>query len=98
MNEHTLEEVMKMKGLTAPRITPIAIDELIASINYFVDGPTLTICVLTLQNGFKVVGYSACASPENFDPQIGQTLAYEHARNQIWPLAGYALMERLIHE
>lgn len=55
----------------------------------------LTICVLVLNNGFTVVGKSACASPENFDAELGRKIAREDARRQIWPLAGYALRERL---
>lgn len=55
----------------------------------------LTFCVLVLRNGFTVTGESACASPENFDPEIGRQIARENARNKIWPLAGYALRQRL---
>ena len=55
----------------------------------------LTFCVLTLQNGFTVTGESACASPENFDAEIGRKIARENAKNKIWPLMGYALKQRL---
>ncbi len=55
----------------------------------------LTCCVLTLRNGFTVVGKSACASPENFDAELGRKIAREDAVNQCWPLMGYALRERL---
>lgn len=56
---------------------------------------TLTFCVLILKNGFTVTGESACASPENFDPEIGKKIAYENARNKIWMLEGYLLKEKL---
>ena len=56
----------------------------------------LTFCVLVLQNGFTVVGESACASPENFDAEIGRKIARENAKQKIWPLMGYALKEQLI--
>jgi hypothetical protein len=55
----------------------------------------LTFCVLTLRNGFTVTGESACASPENFDPIIGQHLARENAVRKIWPLMGYELRSKL---
>ena len=55
----------------------------------------LTICILVMQNGFTVIGKSAPASPENFDPEKGQRFAYEDAIKQLWPLEGYALRERL---
>ena len=57
--------------------------------------PQLTICVLSLENGFTVTGESACASPENFDRIIGQKIAYENAREKIWMLEGYLLKEKL---
>lgn len=55
----------------------------------------LTFCVLVLRNGFTVTGESACASPENFDPEIGQKVARQNAVAKIWPLMGYQLRERL---
>ncbi|HBM0951569.1 Gp49 family protein [Enterobacter kobei] len=57
----------------------------------------LTFCVLVLRNGFTVTGESACASPENFDPEIGRKIARENAVNKIWMLEGYLLKQRL-HE
>jgi hypothetical protein len=55
----------------------------------------LTFCVLVLRNGFTVVGKSACASPQNFDAELGRKIARDDAVNQCWPLMGYALRERL---
>lgn len=55
----------------------------------------LTFCVLVLRNGFTVTGASACASPENFDAEIGQRIARAKAVEKLWPLLGYALKERL---
>jgi hypothetical protein len=57
----------------------------------------LTICVLVLKNGFTVTGESACASPENFDAEIGRKVARQNAVNKVWPLMGYALKQSL-HE
>lgn len=58
----------------------------------------LTFCVLVLKNGFTVTGESACASPENFDAELGRKIARQNAINKIWPLEGYMLKERLSHE
>ncbi|WP_252370415.1 Gp49 family protein [Escherichia coli] len=55
----------------------------------------LTFCVLVLRNGFTVTGESACASPENFDPEIGRKIARENAVNKIWMLEGYLLKQKL---
>ena len=59
---------------------------------------TLTFCILTLENGFTVTGESACASPENFDPEIGKKIAYDNAREKIWLSEGYLLKEKLNHQ
>ncbi len=58
----------------------------------------LTFCVLVLRNGFAVTGESACASPENFDAELGQKIARANAVNKIWPLMGYQLVQRLHEE
>lgn len=55
----------------------------------------LTFCVLVLRNGFTVTGESACASPENFNAEIGRKVARENAINKIWPLMGYELRSKL---
>lgn len=55
----------------------------------------LTICVMVLQNGFTIVGTSACASPANFNVEIGRRVAYDNALQQIWPLMGYHLKQQL---
>jgi hypothetical protein len=55
----------------------------------------LTFCVLVLQNGFTVTGESACASPENFDAELGQKIAKQNAVAKIWPLLGFRLRDKL---
>ena len=55
----------------------------------------LTFCVLVLRNGFTVTGESACASPENFNAEIGRRIARENAVQKIWPLLGFRLRDEL---
>lgn len=55
----------------------------------------LTFCVLVLRNGLMVTGESACASPDNFDADIGRKIARQNAVQKIWTLMGYALKEQL---
>ena len=55
----------------------------------------LTFCVLVLRNGFTVTGESACASPDNFDAELGRKIARQNAVQKIWPLMGYALKQEL---
>lgn len=55
----------------------------------------LTFCVLVLRNGFTVTGESACASPENFDAEVGRNIARQNAVQKLWPLMGYELRTKL---
>lgn len=57
----------------------------------------LTFCVLVLKNGFTVTGESACASPADFDAEIGRRIARQNAVSKIWPLLGFSLRDA-IHE
>lgn len=117
-----IEQEIQAKGLTAPRITPQHIENIITSESYFTayDGwaganihkntgeaielddlnqlKLLTFCVLVLANGFTVTGESACASPENFDEEIGRKVARDNAVNKIWMLEGYLLKQKLSEE
>ena len=80
-NDETHEQEIQRKGLTAPRITPADIDAAVVSEAFHVfPGTMLTVCCLTLRNGFTVVGESACASPENFDKEIGERVALANAK------------------
>lgn len=109
-NEASIEKEIHDKGLNAPRLTPDLIDQAILSEHYMrasdmedsLRFPTsvdalgcLTLCVLVLKNGFTIVGKSACASPANFDMELGRKIAREDARKQIWALEGYALRNKL---
>jgi hypothetical protein len=109
----SVEQEIQAKGLTAPRITPERIERVITQEHYFTahDGVTgatgiswdtaplrtLTFCVLVLENGFTVTGESACASPANFDAEIGRRIARDNAKGKIWALEGYALKSSLVN-
>ena len=98
-SESEIEKEIVDKGLTAPRLTPQLIDVVIAGEQYHVfEGSCLTVCCMTLRNGFTVTGESACASPENFNVELGRKIARENARNKIWQLEGYLLKQRLYSE
>lgn len=95
-DEINLETELKAKGLNAPRLTPAAIGACIVGEAYHVfPGTTLTVCALTLRNGFNVTGESAAASPANFDPEIGREIARKNAREKIWTLEGYLLRQKI---
>ena len=96
MSEQSIELEIVTKGLIAPRLTPELIDGSIKNSQFFVFKDTcMTVCCLELNNGFCVVGESACASPENFDSEIGQKIAFSNARDKIWMLEGYLLKDAI---
>lgn len=96
MSEEAIEKEIQDKGLNAPRLTPQSIDDAIKGEEFHVfDGSCLTVCCLTLKNGFTVTGESACASPANFNAEVGQKIAKENARSKIWALEGYLLKQKL---
>lgn len=96
MNDNQIEKEIKEKGLTAPRVTPEHLEGVIVSEQYHVfAGTTFTACLLTLKNGYTVLGESACASPENFNAELGRKIARDSAKNKIWQLEGYLLREKL---
>lgn len=95
VSDKEIEQEIIAKGKIAPRVTPDRIEGVIAKEEYHRLTPVLTVCVLTLANGFTVTGESACASPENFDEEIGKKIARENAKQKIWPLEGYLLKQNL---
>lgn len=95
MSDKEIETMIQDKGLTAPRVTLERVQEVIAKEEFFRLTGTLTVCVLTLANGFVVTGESACASPENFDQELGNKIARENAKQKIWALEGYLLKQQL---
>ncbi|NVN45123.1 hypothetical protein HW537_14615 [Asaia siamensis] len=95
-NDQKIEQALQARGLIAPRITPNHIDGVIEGAHYHrVPGTTTTLCSLTLTNGFVVTGESACASAENFDEELGRSIAHRNAREKIWALEGYLLRDHL---
>jgi hypothetical protein len=92
----TIEEDIERLGLNAPRVTPEMIQETIACEDYHVfEGSCLTVCCLTLKNGFTVTGESACVMPENFNAELGQKIARKNAEEKIWALEGYLLKQEI---
>lgn len=94
----TVEQMIQKKGLTAPRVTPgdVTYEFERAEKKFYVFPDTaVTVCCAVLANGFCVVGKAAAASLENFDEQIGRTVAMKDAENQLWALLGFRLRDQL---
>jgi Phage protein (N4 Gp49/phage Sf6 gene 66) family len=98
MNEQQLEQEIVDKKLNAPHITPAGIGAIMANSTWQFHqfpGTQVTVCCISLPNGFNLVGESACVHPANFDREIGEKLAYINARNKLWAFEGYWLAESL---
>lgn len=95
-SEACIEQQLKQQGAEAPRLSPEHIEQTMVDEAYYVFPNTMvTVCCLTLKNGFNVIGKSAAVSPANFNAEIGRKVARTKAREQIWELEGYLLKERL---
>jgi hypothetical protein len=99
-DDNAIEQEIRAKGLTAPRVTPADIVANIRGIEYVkhvsAGGQILRWAVITTTSGYAVVGHpSVAVSPENDDEETGKRVAVENSRNALWPLMGYALKEKL---
>lgn len=100
MTDSAIEKEIQAKGLTAPRVTPSDLAANIVDVEYVThvskSGQVLRWAVITTRNGFAVTGRpSVAVSKQNDNEDIGRQVAYENARNELWPLMGYALKEKL---
>ena len=81
------------------RVTEAGIKDRIEHVEYTrLGGGTLTVCLITVNNGFQVIGESACADPENYNKEIGQKIAFDNAFKKLWPLFGFLLKEKLFNK
>lgn len=91
LNQQQLDEAIA--AMPGEKVTMDYIKSRVYNVQYKVDG-TLTICVVTLDNGYKLTGTSACVDPMNFNKDVGETIAFNNAISQAWPLFGFLLAER----
>lgn len=78
------------------KITRASIDAKITDVAYIhLPNSTVTICSITLQNGYSVRGESACVDPAEYVEITGRALAYNDAFDKIWALEAYLLAEQL---
>lgn len=84
-----------LKGTTTQnRLTLDGITSSVRKVEYKRVGQKSMICVLTLENGFEVVGESGVIDA-NFDEEIERGVSYRRAVDKVWQVEGYLLQERL---
>lgn len=91
LNDAELEK--KLEDRPAPRVTKEQIESRIAGTTYHRITETVIICNIQLDNGYSVIGKSACVNAENFDQQIGERISFDNAFRELWPLFGFLLAE-----
>ncbi|WP_180125641.1 Gp49 family protein [Rhodoferax sp. BLA1] len=102
MTDQTIEAEIQAKGLTAPRVTPAQIEDLVMHVVFvYASHGTSTFCHAFLDGNFYLAsGHSACVSAENFNAELGQKIALENVqkpmRDKLWELEGYALRSKLM--
>lgn len=86
-----------LAGLEHPRITLEYMESRIKHEEFINpdSAPTLTICLITLDNGFYSIGMSAPASNQNFNLDLGRKYARENAIRDLWGKFGFALTEKI---
>ena len=97
LSEQEIEQQLRAKGKSAPRITPEHVDAAIVGRQVtLIENTMVIVVVLTLYNGFIVTGVNhGPVDPDNFDAEIGARLAFDAARDKVWELEGYLLADRL---
>ena len=88
-----VEPVFPIGG--APRVTMEAVLAEIVDETYTVlPSGRVTVCEITMRNGFTVRGESGVVFIENNIPELGRKYARERAVEQIWQLLGFRLRDQ----
>lgn len=82
-----------IKNMPEEKVTEEYMLSRIQNVTYYLLENYTTICSITLDNGFSVLGESSCVKAGNFDKSIGERLAYKKAFNNLWPFFGFLLAE-----
>lgn len=95
-----MSDKVKAPAAGAPSVTTEGLNKVVKDVDIVThvtkSGQTLRGAVLTVENGFAVTGKpSCCVSPENADPVKGEQIARANAKDELWPLEGYLLKQRL---
>lgn len=77
----------------AERVTADYMQNRISKVFFSRLNETVTLCTITIDNGYSVRGESACVNPENYNQEIGEKIAYDNAFRSLWPLFGFLLAE-----
>ena len=102
-SDRGIEAQIQASGKSAPRITPADIEANIVHTEILKHttngGQILRWAIITTKSGFAVVGRpSSSVSYENDIPKVGEQVALSNSKQEMWPLMGYELKERLYQD
>lgn len=97
MTDAELEQALETRP-SPTRVTEAKIKDRIERVDYHRIGETVTVCNITVDNGYSVRGESACVDPANYDQAIGEKIAFDNAFRKLWPLFGFLLAEDVYRE
>ena len=88
---------MKIIKFRGNKVTPEDVVNAIIKekVKYVQLGEKITVCHLTLVDGFEVIGKSGVVDPANFQFEIGKRVAYDHAVSEVWGHLGSLLQAKL---
>lgn len=79
------------------KLTKELIESKIKKVEYLVkdleEDPCLTLCFITMNNGFISTGQSACIDASDYVYEDGIKYAYEQAFSKLWELEAYLAKE-----
>ena len=106
MNPQSTTKKLEVKGSTMhelnqpqPQRAAVSLNDILAKVKKttytILPDTTTTVCQLHMENGYVILGTSACVDPAKFNQALGEKYAYEDAVNKAWPLEGYLLAEEI---
>lgn len=77
------------------KVTQEQVDAAIKSVQVQKMGQKTCVVVATLQNGYEILAHSSCVDPNNYDEDVGASLAMHKIKDKIWELLGFELQCKL---
>ena len=88
---HVLADNIKLNlDVNGGKISNEFIDNLAenAEAIYLNPTPNMRICILKIYSGHEVLGYAQVLDKKNDVEEIGNKVAYENAKNELWKVCG----------
>ena len=77
------------------KVTEEQVEAAIVKEEYVKLGTKMTACVMTLEDGFEVVGLAGVVDASKFDLDIGSKFARVEAKDKVWQHLGSILQYKL---